>query len=64
MLSKCNRPQNIINLFIALKSDITKLQHTTRMLAREYTGQKTGYWHVLQKSKHDDHFSYHVIYSI
>ena len=36
------------------------------MLAREYTGQNAGYWHndVLQKSKHEDHVSYHVIYSI
>ena len=51
-----------MNLFIALMN----LQHTTCMLARVYTGQKAGYWHnyVLQKSKHDDHVSYHVVYSI
>ena len=36
------------------------------MLAREYKGQKTVYWTrlFLQKSKHDDHGSYHVIYSL
>ena len=36
------------------------------MLVREYLGQKGGDWHnyVLQNSKHDDHVSYPMIYSI
>ena len=42
-----------------------KLQKATRILAREYAEQETGYWHnyVLEKS-HDDHVTYHVIGSI
>ena len=58
-----------MNLFIVLLHIINiyiiKLQHTTSMLAREYTWQKAGYWHnyVLKNSKYDDHVSY-VICSI
>ena len=41
-------------------------QQMEGMLARQYIRQKTGYWHndVLQKLKHSDHVSYHVIYSV
>ena len=41
-----------------------KLQHTARMLARENTGQKTGYWHNDVFAKIEVRWSgtYHVIY--
>ena len=63
---KLRRPQKLLNVFSKLNKFTYRVKSYNLRHVWEYTGQKTGYWHndILQKSKHDEHESYHMIYSI